>query len=299
MPLRDVAIALLAVSILGSNFVAIKLALAEVPPLLLTALRFFFAAVPAVFLIRPPAVRARFVVGFGLALGVAQFGLLFTAIHLGMPAGLSSLVIQAQVFFTVAIAFFTQGERPLGMQVVGGLLAASGIVTIGAGQARTASLLPTLLVLGAAFAWACANIITKRAGRINMLAYVVWGSLVAPWPLLVLSYLLEGSAADVDAMTHLSWTAIGSVAFLAYPTTLLGFALWTGLLSRHPTATITPFGFLVPVIGLGSTHVLLGEPFGVVELAGSVLVMSGLLVNLQGSRSVPHVAALAASPTKP
>lgn len=284
MAFGDILLALLTVSILGVNFVAIKLGVAEVPPLLLTGLRFFFAAVPCVFFIRPPKTSIGVVMSFGFVLGVVQFGLLFFAIHIGKPAGLSSLIIQMQVFFTITLAYFLLKERPTTRQIVGGSVALVGVGVIAIWKIQGAEFVPFMLVLGAALAWAAANIITKRAGRINMLSFIVWASLVAPLPLFGLSLLIEGSNAAVSALMHPTWTSVGSVAFLAYPTTVLGFSLWNRLLSRYPATMVAPFGLLVPITGIMSTSLLLGEPFGAVETAGSVLVMAGLALNVFSSR---------------
>ena len=283
MPLRDVLTALFVVVVLGSNFVAIKVGLEQVPPLLLTGLRFLFAALPAAFFVRPPKAPAGLVVAFGFALGVVQFGLLFVAIRLGMPTGLASLVIQLQVFFTIALASVLLSERPTGLQVLGGLLAASGVAVIATWQAQEVPLVPLLLVVGAAMAWASANVIVKKAGRIDMLALVVWGSLVAPPPLFALSLAVEGPAAILGVLAHPAWRSVAAVAFLAYPATLLAFALWSRLLSRHPAATVTPFALLVPVVGIASTSFLLGEAVEAAELAGATLVLAGLALNVWGA----------------
>jgi len=297
MSLRDTLKALLVVSILGFNFVAIKIGVLEIPPLLLTGLRFFFAGIPVVFFVARPKASFRLVASFGFVLGVVQFGLLFVAIHMGMPAGLSSLVLQMQVFFTIALAFFLLGEQPTVLQILGGCVATGGVAFIAAWKAQGASLVPFVLVLGAALAWGVANIITKRAGRIDMLAYIVWASLIPPLPLFALSLLIEGPNAVSTALTHLTWTAAGCVAFLAYPTTVFAFALWSGLLSRYSAATVTPFALLVPVAGILSTSLVLGEPFGRIEIIGSILVFIGLGLNIVSSRLAVAAAAIRQSRT--
>ena len=283
MKFRDILTALLVVAILGVNFVAIKIGVAEIPPLLLTGLRFFFAAIPAVFFIKPPKVPPGFVIGFGVMLGVVQFGLLFTAIHLGMPAGLSSVVIQMQVFFSIALAYVCFGETPSPLQIAGGIIAGTGILLIGILKGSGATPIPFLLVLGAGAAWGVANTITKAAGRADMLAFVVWGSLAAPLPLFLLSAILEGGPAIIAALSQPSATAIGAVAFLAYPTTLLALVLWTNLLSRYTAATVTPFALLVPIAGIASTHLILGEVITTEEVLGSVFVLVGLAINVMGA----------------
>lgn len=279
---RDILTALFVALLLGGNFVVIKIGVREVPPLLLTGLRFFFAAVPAVFFIQPPRTAVRHVLSFGILLGVVQFGLLFTAIHLGMPAGLSSVVLQMQVFFTIAMGRVFFGDRLSALQLAGGLIAALGIAAIGAFQSGGTGLLPFLLVLGSALAWALANLVTKAAGSVNMLAFVVWGSLAAPLPLFVLSYLIEGPAAIRTALGHPTWMAGGIIAFLAYPATLLGFGLWSKLIGRYPVATVAPFALLVPVTGLLAARLALHEAITPVALAGSILVLLGMILNLGG-----------------
>ena len=112
MSLRDMLIAVAVAAVWGISFIAIKWGVEDMPALMFSALRFLLAAVPAVFFVRPPRTSASRVIAYGLAIGVAQFGLLFLAIRLGMPAGLASLVIQLQVFFTILIARFGLGETP-------------------------------------------------------------------------------------------------------------------------------------------------------------------------------------------
>jgi O-acetylserine/cysteine efflux transporter len=295
MTLRDVLAALLVVTTLGLAFVAIKAGLETVPPLMLCTLRFAFAAVPAVLVIRPPRAPAVLVTAFGLALGVGQFGLLLSAIRLGMPAGLSSLLIQIQVPFTVGLAWAVQGERPRPLQVLGGGIALSGVAAVALGRGGAAPLGPLLMVVGAALAWASANIIVKRIGRVDMLAVMVWGSLATTPPLLALSLLVEGPAA-LAALTHPSWAAIGSVVFQAYPTTLLAFGLWNGLLTRYPAATVTPFALLVPVAGILSTHFALGEPLSADIVAGGTLILAGIALSLRGGRSAAALRAKTEAP---
>ena len=290
MSVRHILLALLVVVLLGLSFIAIRWGVDEVPPLTLTALRYLAAAVPAVVFVRRPQVRLPILLGYGLAIGVGQFGLLFVAIKLGMPAGLSSLVIQLQVFFTIFLAFYLFGERPKPVQVAGALVAFAGIGVIGLARLDGAALLPLLLTIVAAVCWGLGNMASKAAGRIDMLGFVVWSSLVPPIPLLVGSYLLDGPAA-FTAILDMSPRAIGSVAFMAWGATLLGFGLWAMLLSRYPANRVAPFALLLPVAGIGSAALLLGETVSGLEIAGSLLVFAGLLLNVFGPRLFPRAPA--------
>ncbi|HEU6441714.1 MAG TPA: EamA family transporter [Microvirga sp.] len=284
MPLVHALAAVLVTVIWGLSFVVIKLGVGAMPPLLLCALRFFFAALPAVFFIPRPKVPFGNVVAYGFFLGVAQFGLLFAAIALGMPASLASLVMQAQVFFTILFAALFMSERPGLHQIAGGLIGFCGLVVIAVPRLSGSGAGPFLMTVAAAAAWGVANIVSKRAGRVDMLSYVVWASLVAPVPLLGLSLLLDGPAQVFSALTGMSLGTWGAVAYLAYPTTVLAFGIWAYLLSRYPAATVTPFALLVPVAGILGPALVLGEAMRPIEAIGGAVVVAGLALNVFGGR---------------
>lgn len=281
---RDLILALFMVTVWGVNFVAIRWGVDEVAPLLMTALRYLLAALPAVFLIRRPAVSWTILIGYGFAIGVAQFGLLFVSIKLGMPAGLSSLVMQLQAFFTIGLAVLFLGERPSPVQWLGAAVAFAGIGAIALERLDGAALIPLLMTIAAAFFWGVGNIVTKRAGQIDMLGFVVWSALVPPIPLLALSLLFEGPGAIPAAMQNLTLIGASSLLFISYGATLFGYGTWSMLLSRYPAGLVAPFSLLVPIAGIGSAALLLGEAISGIEIAGSVLVFAGLLLNVFGPR---------------
>lgn len=284
MSFRDILLVLAVVLVWGLNFIAIRWGVDEVPPLLLTSLRYVVAAVPAIFFIRRPQVALGILVGYGFAVGVGQFGLLFAAIKLGMPAGLASLVIQLQVFFTIALAVLLLGERPKGAQVVGALVAFAGIGVIATDRLGGAALWPFLMTIGAGACWGVANLLTKKAGRIDMLAFVVWSSLVPPIPLYLLSLLFEGAGAGPLALSQITMVGIGSLLFIGWMSTVFGYGAWSVLLGRYPASTVAPFTLLVPIIGIGASALLLGERVTGFETIGSGLIFIGLLLNVFGPR---------------
>lgn len=280
---RDILSGLVAALALGLAFIAIKIGVGQVPPLLLTALRFIFAAVPAIFFVARPKAPARLVALYGLLIGVGVFGLMFLAIAHGMPAGLASLVIQLQAFITVFFAWALLRERPTAIQMSAASLAFLGIVVIGSARLGGASLGPFLLVVAAALCWGAANIAGKRAGRIDMFAFTIWSSLAAPAPLLALSLFFEGPRA-VAALAQPSWVLVLCVAGLAYGGTVLGFGLWSRLLAHYPAAEVAPFALLIPVVGMVSGWLVFAEPLSPIEFAGAALVMAGLSFNVFGER---------------
>ncbi|QQR39215.1 EamA family transporter [Devosia rhizoryzae] len=285
MPIRHVLLALLVVAIWGFNFVVIKLSVEALPPILAAALRFAAAALPAALFVRPPKTQWWIVVLYGLSFGFALYAFLNLSIAWGMPAGLSSIVLQTQAFFTMLMAFLILGERPSRFQIMGAAIAFGGIAVIASERIEGAGLLPLSLTIVAAVSWGLANVLTKKAGRVNAVSFTVWGALVSPIPLLALSLLVEGPAQVADALANFGWDDAGLIAFLAYPATLLGGGIWAWLLSRHPASTVAPFTLLVPITGLASGYLVLGEMVTLLEVAGAALVIVGLLVTLRKARA--------------
>ena len=281
---RDVAILVGVAALWGFNFVPIRWALDAVPPFALAATRFLLAALPAVFLVRRPSVPARVLVAYGLAIGVGQFGLLFLAIRIGMQAGLASLLMQTQVFFTVALAAAALGDRVTRPQLAGALVAAVGVAVLAVEKlsgGAAAPALSLLLVLGAALSWAMGNVVAKSAARkhgSDAFALVVWASLVPPVPLAVLSYALEGGTAPLVALANAGLVAWASILFMVVGATLWGFAVWNRMLHRYSAAAVSPFALLIPVAGFASAAIFLGEALTLVQLLGGAVVMAGLAV---------------------
>jgi O-acetylserine/cysteine efflux transporter len=279
---KDLLLALVVVVAWGVNFVVIKVGLHGVPPMLLGGLRFTLAAVPAVFFIRRPQMPWRWLVAYGATISLGQFAFLFTAMYVGMPAGLASLVLQAQAFFTLAFAALFLHERFRAPNVIGLLIAALGLAVIGMQGGHSMTLAGFLLTLCAAVMWALGNIVTKKVGKVDLVGLVVWGSLIPPVPFFVLSYWLEGPQTIANALTGIGASSVFAIVYLAFIATLIGYSLWSRLLSRYPASQVAPFSLLVPIIGLASASLFLGESLSTAQIAGAALVMAGLGVNVFG-----------------
>lgn len=281
---KDLLLALLVIIVWGLNFVVIKVGLQGMPPLLMGALRFMLAAFPAILFVRRPQVPLRWMLAYGMTISVGQFAFLFYAMHVGMPAGLASLVLQSQAFFTLFFAALFLGERLRGSNLFGLLVAASGLVLIGLQGGQAMTLAGFALTIAAASMWALGNVVTRKLGKVNLVGLVVWGSLIPPLPFLALSLWLEGPELIIQSLRTLSLDSLLVLIYLAFGATILGYGLWSRLLSRYPASQVAPFSLLVPVVGISSSALLLGERLGSLQMAGAALVMLGLLINVWGGR---------------
>ncbi|MDP3660626.1 EamA family transporter [Phenylobacterium sp.] len=273
-------LALAVVAVWGTNFVVIHVGLEHLPPLMFAALRFILATLPWIFILKRPPAPWRDLASYGVLVGFGQFGLMYVAMRSDISPGLASLVIQTQVFLTVGLAAVLAREKVRGFQFAALAFALAGLVLIAMFGGQSATPKGLVLVLLAALSWAASNIVVKRAGQVNMLAYVVWGSLFSAPPLIACSFALEGWPAiaagfrDADLVTWLAviWQAVGN--------TLFGYAAWGWLLGRYPAASVTPMALLVPVFGMGSSALLLGEPLQSWKLIAAALVVAGLAINM-------------------
>ncbi len=309
MPLRHALLAVAVTVVWGLNFIAIDLGVADVPPALFVAIRFAVVLVPAVLLVPRPAARRRDVLGVGLFMGLGQFGLLYTALALGMPPGLASLVLQAQVAFTVLFAVAALHEVPTRAQLAGVLLGAAGLVVVGLGRSEATPGGALLLTVAAAASWATGNVVARRATTRARpagaertgwrgspatagLSMTVWSALVVPVPMLGLALVLDGPAAVGHALTHLTPAAIGSTLYTAWLASLFGYGVWNMLLARHPASAVVPYTMLVPVVGMLAAWLVLDERPNLAEAAGGALLLLGVAVTsglLHARRPVPRV----------
>jgi O-acetylserine/cysteine efflux transporter len=281
---RALLLALAVVAVWGSNFAVIGTALHSLPPLLFATLRFAAVVFPLIFFVRRPAVSWTILICYGLAIGVGQFGLLFIAIKGHIAAGLASLIVQMQVVFTIAMAMVGSGERLKPLQWPALALALAGIGVVMAHTGGEVSVTGIALVLGAAFGWALGNMAQRAAGKVDMLGFITWSSLFAVPPLLALSLWLDGVpaiTAGMAAMTPGLWLA---VAWQAVGNTLFGYGAWGWLLARYPASSVAPTSLLVPVFGMASTALLLGEALPGWKLLAAALIIGGLGLNLLAGR---------------
>jgi O-acetylserine/cysteine efflux transporter len=274
---RDMASAVLVMALWGFNFVMIHVGLTHLPPILFCAIRFGLSAIPAVFLVGRPQVPWRWVLAVAVALGVVKFSLLFAGIAAGMPAGLSALVLQSQAVFTTLFAVLVLGERVSRRQVGGMAMAAAGILLVACrlGPERPAGAFA--LVLAASAAWGVANVAMRKAAAPDMLRFMVWVSALAAPLLTALSLLVEGPAADLAALRTLNLTAAGAIAYVAFISTLLGFAVWGALIRKYGAAKVAPFSMLAPFFAMASGAIFLGEPVHPTDFAGAFAVIGGVL----------------------
>jgi O-acetylserine/cysteine efflux transporter len=281
LPASHLLLALAIVAVWGTNFVVIKVSLESFPPFLFAALRYIFALLPVVFFMPKPKVSWVNLCIYGLATGLGQFGVMYFAIDGRISPGLASLVIQTQVFFTIGFAMFFAKEGLKLYQAVAVAVAMTGLAIIALHTDAMTTFLGLALVVFAGLSWGVANTVSRRAGAINMLSYVVWASAFSIPPLLIISLLFEGGVSHLWEITLVApMGAWIGVLWQAWGNTLFGYAAWGWLLSKHPAAVVAPAPLLVPIFGMGASAFFLGETLPDWKIMAAGLVIAGLVINL-------------------
>jgi O-acetylserine/cysteine efflux transporter len=296
---RDLAAALVVVVVWGVNFVVMKFALRDFTPFQLGAARYVFAVLPLLLFVRPPHIPWKWLAFYGLFQGVGQFGILFVALKVGMTAALASVLLQTQVFFTALFGFVLLHERASRPLQAGMVLAALGLACFAlnylspadGGAVAATTLAGFVLTLGAAAMWAMSNIVARHVQQAGVayspMAFVVWSSIFAILPFTLLSLVFDPEA------TRWQWTQARAsswlaVAYLGWVATILGYSLWTGLLKRHPANRVAPFSLGVPVVGLSTGMLVLGEAITPWQWAGITLVVAALACVMLGGLIKPR-----------
>jgi len=282
MKKKDILLAALIVLIWGNNFTVIKLGLDGVPSMLLVSLRYILTSFPAVFFIKKPQTELKYIVLYGLTVGVGQFSCLFYAMEIGMPAGIASIVLQIQAFISPVL------EKIKRKQIIGFVISAAGLVLIAmASTGDSINKVPALafiLMLAAPTFWAVSNMVARIASdkaaakgeKLNMVSMVVWSGLVPPIPLMAMALMLDTPETILNILTNLNGTSIFAVLYIAFAATLMGYGAWSVLIAKYPMSIVAPITLMVPIVALLSARIVLSEQLTQLQWVGLIVILAGL-----------------------
>ncbi len=264
----------------GLSFVAIKAGLESFTPFTLVALRFLLAGFPLVLFYQRPSIPLPRLIAYSFSIGVLQYGLMFLAIHLRLPAGLSSVLIQFQVYITILLAWFFYREKVSAVQIFGFTISAAGLIVIGYEYMLGADVIGFALILLSALFWSLGNILMKSFSISDFAGFIAWTSFISAIPLAALALLVDGPQSIVQQISQVSWRSVAALFFMAFLATQLAFTLFSKMMLKYPANRVMPFATLVPIYGLSSNAFFLDERLSNYQIAGSLLVISGLVVTV-------------------
>lgn len=281
---KDFLLAILITFIWGINFSVIKLGLASLDPFILSGLRFLLCVFPLIFFIKKPNVPFTYIASYGLFFGVGLWGIVTLGIYFGISAGMASLVLQFSAFFTFILAAIMLNEKIDISKKLAFAIALLGLTLIICVTDGSVTAIGVGLVLFGALSMSFTNIIVKKAGTKDIFAFIVWASIFSPIPLFLLAFITQGEVVFINFFENLDNTAIFSILFQVYPTTLLGYWIWNNLLYKYPASSVAPFGLLVPIFGLLGSFLIFNEEIGLIKILASFLIVFALVINSFGEK---------------
>jgi len=272
LPLRDLLLGFAVILIWALNIIVIKVGVIEMPPMLLTTLR--FALVAALLVPFYPVSRHQlpFLALLSVTFGSLHFALLIIGLEQA-EAGTGALLVQMGTPFATLLAVIFLKERLGAKRLTGLLLSFSGVAVLAGGPTLPAPL-PTALLLASALGWAISQLLIKRGPKIAPMALAGWMALFATPQVALGSWLLEDH--QWQAMSHAGIAGWGAVGYTAVMSSIVAYGLWFGLLRRHDVNRLVPMTLLVPVLAVVLGVVLLGDSLGPHKLGGGALVVAGV-----------------------
>lgn len=278
MRLKDLLVGLAIMCLWGFNFSVIKLGADQINPIVLTTLRFTFAVLPVIFFIRYPRVKLRYLIGYGITFGVGVWGMMTSAISLGVSAGMAGVLMDLSLISSLLIGWFVLKEKITIRQYIGAVLILIGVLASLGLQDGSVPLAGLLLVLIGAISWSVIGLIVKLAKPEQVFAFSVWGMLFAPVPLALLALISYGPEVFTTLPAQMNASVWFSVLFQAYPTTLLGYWVWNRLIAKYPLSTVAPLTMLTPVFGLLGSMLFHGELVDNTKLLACGFILLGFLI---------------------
>lgn len=276
MRIQDIFLAFLAMAVWGVNFAVSKMALAELPPILLTALRFTVVALVLLPFARWPQ-RLGAIAGLAVTLGVFHFPFIFSGLA-RLDASTAAIVMQLQVPIGAIMASLLLGDRIGGRGLVGMAIAFLGVVLIAGAPRLEANRIGLAFLLVAAIAWGASNIQLKKVGPIDPLTLNGWIGFFASFELFAISGLIEGSPWHWIASA--GWRGWGGVLYTSLVSTIVGYGLWARTLSRYAVSQTTPFLLTIPLFAVIAGIILNGDRLTIDIVAGGFLTIAGVGLTL-------------------
>jgi len=246
-------------------------------------LRFALVAVLLAPFLRAHGKPWTLIVGLSVVLGGLHFGLMFTGLK-GVDAGPAAIAIQLSIPFSSLIAAVVSRERMGPLQMAGMIIAFAGVYLIGGEPTMAPSLFHFLLVVGAALAWAVANILIKRIGPLNVFVLNAWVAVFALPQLALATALLEDG--HMDALANADWRGWGAVVFMAVGSSITAYGLWYSLLRKYDVNRVVPLTLIAPVLAVFLAVLILGEPLTLRIVVGGLITIGGVAM-IQVPRPVP------------
>jgi len=271
MKFRDILLALCAPLLLGFGFAIAKPAMQQFPPFLLMGLRFTVAALILIWWFPIPKKLLKDLFIVSLIGGTLTYGLVYMGLD-RVDASSSILLVHTEVPFGVIIAYFLFKERPGIKNILGIIIAFTGLFILSGAPSLEGKLVGVLLLLFGAFFWSLGMVMAKPLSKqIGGFAVTAWVSLFCGPMLLLGSFIFDGNTMNYFlSADYRGWLTVAYLALIMQP---LAYGTWYHVMGRNPVHKVMPVMLLLPLTGLSTAIFLLGEePTKQVFIGGAIIL---------------------------
>jgi drug/metabolite transporter (DMT)-like permease len=278
MTRRQILLALMPPLFFGTGFTIAKPAVAHFPPLFMMLMVYGgIAIVLGLGNRRPLKTPLLSIVAISAFAVTIQGAFLFWGLRSSdMPATAANLILQIQIPFAVLLDWLIMKERLDARKILGTALAIIGVAIVIGLPEQAPGLVPTAMIVVAAFCWSLGQVLARRLGRdggIGILKANAFGSVPQ---LALLTLLVEsGQWQSIVTATWLEWSMLAFVGVVGF---YLAYVCWFALLKQCRLDEAAPFILLMPVVGIVTAHVVLGESIAVAQVLGGMVILFGLAI---------------------
>ena len=278
MTRRQILLALLPPLFFGTGFTIAKPAVQHFPPLFMMLMCYGGIALVLSLThrekLKTPLLSIIAISAFAVTI---QGALLFWGLKSeAMPATAANLILQIQIPFAVLLGWLLMNERPDGRRMLGTALAILGVALVIGLPEAPPGLVPTVMIIVSALCWSLGQVLVRRLGKDNGVG-VLKGNAIGSLPQLALATLLfeHGQWQSVVTATWLQWSMLGFVAVVGF---YFAYLSWFTLLKQCRLDEASPFLLLMPVVGIVTAALLLGESVSLAQLVGGAVILLGLAI---------------------
>ena len=290
MPIRDFLLAISVPCLWGIGFVITKPGMEQLPPMLINGLRWSVTGLVLVWWFPIPKKYLKELLILSFIGCTLQYSLTFSGLNI-IDASSAVLFVQFEVPFGILIAFLWLKEKPSIKNLIGLVIAFTGLIVLSGTPSLQGKYLGVILVLSGAFTWALAQVFAKPISeRLNGIVITAWLGVLAGPQLILASQLFEGSVvSNIRSADYQAWLI---VLYLGLLMNALGYSIWYYVLGIYPVNKILPIMLLLPVTGVVTAIMFLGERPDLKVFIGGIVILFGVGMILIGkikNQPVKHI----------
>ena len=280
MPINHIFLALSVPILWGIGFTITKAGMDQFPPMLINGLRWTITGLILVWWFPIPRKYLKKIFIVSVIGCTIQYSLTYSGLNI-IDASSAILFVQFEVPFGLLVAYFYLKEKPKLKNLLGIFVAFIGLIILSGAPSLEGKYIGVLLLLTGTFTWALGQVIAKEVSeKVNGIILTAWIGILAGPQLILGSEFIEGNV--INNLLEADYKAWIIVLYLAVLMNCVGYSAWYHVLGYYEVNKIMPIMLLLPVTGVISAIILLGDRPDINTYIGGAIIIIGVSVILFG-----------------